>query len=190
MGSLERAAHPLAVRLIERLRERPARVLDFASGNGRNAAALRAAGLDVTEIGDVAAEGAAPLAGVGGSFVAVLSTHGMLHGSAAAIARRVEAIAERLERTGLFYATFGSVRDARFGHGERIDDFTFVPAEGDERGVKHTFFDQPRLHELLDRRFAIDSLEELAVDEIAGRWAHRERPLTGAIHWFACLTAR
>jgi hypothetical protein len=164
---------------------RDCRVLDFASGNGRNGEALRRAGFAVVTIDDQTAASPEPLEPGMGPFAAVVSTHGFLHGTACAIAVRVGAIAERLVRGGLLYATFGSTRDARFGRGERFDDATFAPAEGDECGVAHAYFDRPRLHLLLERYFEIESLDELGVDRVAGTWAHRERPLSGAVHWFA-----
>ena len=53
-----RPPHPLAVELIAVLGAGGARVIDFASGSGRNARALRAAGFEVAEIGDADATAA------------------------------------------------------------------------------------------------------------------------------------
>lgn len=178
--------HPLAQRLIERLQSRPAaRVLDFATGSGRNAEALRRAGFAVVAIGDEDAASERVPERARGGFAAVISTHGFLHGSSAAVAARVRSVADALERGGLFYATFGSTRDARFGVGERKDDSTFAPVDGDERGVPHAYYDRARLSALLEPLLDLESLEEQGVDGVAGSWAHRERPLTGAIHWLA-----
>jgi hypothetical protein len=183
--------HPLAEALIERLQSRPkGRVLDFASGSGRNTQALRRAGLMVTAIADDAAATEKPLAGVTDRFAAAISTHGLLHGTPPIIAARLRSIAERLDAEGLLYATFGSTRDARFGEGRRIDDATFAPTDGDERGVAHAYFDRDRLRALLEPDFEVESLEERCVDEVAGSWAHRERPLSGATHWFAIARKR
>ncbi len=185
------APHPLAERLIERLQSAPeSRVLDFAEGSGRNGEALRRAGFTVVAIADDAAARTAPLPGESAPFSAILSTHGLLHGTAAAVAARVRALAQRLESGGLLYATFGSTRDARFGEGERIDDSTFSPDGGDERGVAHAYFDRDRLRALLDPQFEVELLREHNVDEVAGSWAHRERPLTGAVHWYAIARKR
>jgi hypothetical protein len=184
-------AHPLAQRLIECLRgERGRRVLDFASGSGRNAAALRRAGSTVIEVDDAAASSDEPLARISERFAAVLSTHGLLHGTGPAIAARVGAIAGVLEDGGWLGAAFGSTRDARFGQGERIAGSTYAPTGGDERGVAHTFFSEAELRALLDPQFAIESLTERDVDEVAGSWAHRERPLSGAVHWFVVARKR
>src|SRR5215469_1384210 len=85
-------AHPLAVALIERLRARPsARVLDFCAGSGRNAAALSSAGFDVSTVGDDDADRDEALVQVG-TFAAIVSTHGLLHGTEDDIARRVAAL--------------------------------------------------------------------------------------------------
>jgi len=182
-------AHPLAVRLIEHLRgAREIRVLEFASGAGRNTRALREAGFEVVTIDDPTAASAAPFAGVPGRFAAALSTHGLLHGAPAIVVENVSQIARRLAKKGMLYATFGSVRDSRFGRGERIDASTFAPSEGDERGVPHVFFDRDQLVALLGPHFTIESLEEHVVDDVAGSWAHRERPLSGAVHWLAVTT--
>jgi hypothetical protein len=178
--------HPLTRRLIERLQWRPANpILDFAAGSGRNGEALRRAGFSVISVADDVAASTSPLAGVADPVSAALSTHGLLHGTPCAIAARVRAIGDCLEPGGLLYATFGSIRDARFGCGERIDDATYAPLDGDERGVAHTYFDGARLRALLEDGFVIESLDECGVDGIAGSWAHRERPLAGAVHWFA-----
>lgn len=177
--------------LIEHLRGAPEiRVLEFACGAGRNTRALRAAGFDVVAIDDLTAASEAPSGGVHGAFAAAISTHGLLHGTPAIIAGHVSQIARLLAKSGMLYATFGSVRDARFGRGERINASTFAPVEGDERGVAHGFFDRDQLRALLDPYFAIESLEEHDADEIAGSWAHRERPLSGAVHWFAVATVK
>ena len=177
--------HPLAASLIERLQDRDGiRTLDFGSGSGRNTAALRAAGFTVVAVDDAAVAAAQPLQEISERFDAAVSTHGLLHGAHDAIASRVRAIAERLHSGGLLYATFGSSRDARFGEGRKLGDWTFAPLEGDERDVPHTYFDRERLVAILAPYFDVESLEELGVDRIAGRWAHSSQPLHGAAHWF------
>jgi SAM-dependent methyltransferase len=181
----------LAVGLIEHLRGAPEiRVLEFACGAGRNTRALREAGFDVVAIDDRTAASEAPFAGVRGAFAAAISTHGLLHGTPPIIAGHVSQIARLLAENGMLYATFGSIRDSRFGQGERVDASTFAPAGGDERGVAHGFFSREQLRALLDPYFAIESLEEHDAAEIAGSWAHRQRPLSGAVHWLAVATAR
>jgi hypothetical protein len=49
--------------------------------------------------------------------------------------------------------------------------------------VPHVFFDESRLRALLAPWFEIEALEETSVDEIAGAWAHREKPLERSVHW-------
>jgi hypothetical protein len=186
-----RLAHPLAERLADRLRERGGgRILEFAAGSGRNGEALSRAGFTVVAIDDSTAASEDGLESVTGPFDAVLSTHGLLHGTIATVGANVAAIARLLPANGLLCATFGSVRDARFGMGSRIDASTYAPLDGDERGVAHAFFTQAQLRTLLDRWFVIESLDERAVDEIAGSWAHRELRLSEAVHWFAIARRR
>jgi hypothetical protein len=185
--------HPLAVRAIECLRERLpglVRVLDLASGSGRNGAALAGAGFEVISVDDASAMQASALRSLHGSFAGAVSTHGLLHGSAAEIAERLDALAAHLEPGAILAATFGSTHDARFGRGTRVDESTYAPVEGDERGVAHAFFTQSQLGALLENEFEIVSIEENAVDEIAGRWAHQNRPLSGAVHWFVVARRR
>ncbi|MGA8533161.1 MAG: methyltransferase domain-containing protein [Candidatus Tumulicola sp.] len=180
-----RRPHPLASDLIERLRGRPgSRVLDFCAGSGRNGAALREAGYAVVALEDSVAERGGALPAELGEFAAVISTHGLLHGTVGAIAQRMESIAEHLEPNGPFYATFGSARDARFGRGRRIDASTYAPLDGDERGVAHAYFTRAALEGLLHRHFVVERLEERYVDAIAGSWAHPTTPLSQAVHWF------
>ncbi len=183
--------HPLAQRLIERLQSRPAsRVLDFAAGSGRNAEALRRAGFTVVTVADDEAASENPLAHDRGPFAAIVSSHGFLHGTSAAVAARVRSVAEALERGGRLYATFGSTNDPRFGAGQRIDDATYAAVDGDERGVAHAYFDRRQVLAMLEPLLDVESLETSGVDDIAGSWAHRERPLAGAAHWFAVARRR
>jgi SAM-dependent methyltransferase len=162
------------------------RVLDFGTGSGRNAAALQVAGFDVTSIAD--GDDASSLGHH--VYAAALSTHALLHGWADDILQRVRRIADALAVGGGFYATFGSIADARFETGRRLGPQTFAPFEGDEAGVAHSYFDQAAVRELLEPIFALRSLEEIAVDAIAGTWAHPTTPLSGAVHWFVEAFAR
>jgi hypothetical protein len=175
MQASSHSPHPLTKALIDRLRaRRGAAVLEIGSGSGRNTRALASAGLRVYAPEDAPAEPCA----------AALATHALLHGTPQSIAAQLAAIARRLEPGAPLYATFGCVRDARYGEGERLEEFVYAPVDGDERGVAHAFFDQPRLRALLCGEWAVESIEERVVDDVAGRWAHRERPLAGAVHWF------
>ena len=188
-----RPPHPLALRAIERLRDRLpglVRVLDVAAGSGRNTAALQQAGFDVLAIDDDTAMKAGAMRSLHGSFAGAVSSHGFLHGTAAEVAERVDALAAHLEPDAVLAATFGSVNDARFGCGIEIDPSTFAPKAGDEAGVPHAFFTQSQLCALLEPQYEIESIEECGVDEIAGKWAHPEAPLTGAVHWFVLARRR
>lgn len=182
-----RRAHPLAVDLIERLRARPgARVLELGTGSGRNTAALTAAGLSVHSIDDrrerVLREESIVRAGRARSFDAALSTHALLHGTPPAIAAALRALAQLLAIGAPLYATFGSKTDARYGKGTEIAQDAFAPDAGDEQGVPHAYFDETGLRELLAQHFTVESMEERAVDEIVGAWAHPGRP-QGLVHW-------
>lgn len=177
-----RRAHPLAISLIARLRMKPnARVLEIGSGHGRNTEALRAAGFEV----DALADGAPVSAGARG-YDGALSTHALLHGTPGTVAATLEAIANALKLGAPLHATFASTRDVRFGKGVRISKHVYAAETGDEAGVPHVYFTDEELRLLLEPRFAIESLQETAADNIVGNWAHRE-PLRGVMHWFARL---
>ena len=180
-----RPAHPLALVLIERLRERPgAPVLEVGSGSGRNTRVLREARLDVTS-----SRSYADLP-VRGCFEAALSTHALLHGRPAEITRALADIADLLAPNAALFATFGSVRDARYGLGERLENNTFAPTSGDERDVPHSYFDASGLGRLIACRYEIESFAERSVDDIVGDWGHRQAPLSGAYHWFTIARRR
>jgi aminoglycoside 6'-N-acetyltransferase I len=171
-----RPPHPLALALIERLHARTgAAILETGAGSGRNTRALEAAGFTVVSPENAASHGCA----------GALSSHALLHGTPSTIARDLESIARALEPGAPFYATFGSVHDARFGQGQEREPGVYAALSGDEAGVAHTFFDRARLETLLAARFIVEALDERDVDRIAGSWAHERAPLAGAVHWFA-----
>ena len=174
-----RQPHPLALALIEDMRRAVgARVLEIGRGSGRNTHALARARFEVTSTGGY---GDLPQ---NQRFAAALSTHALLHGRPAEIADALVRIAALLDAGAPLFATFGSTRDARFGVGEQIAPATFAPADGDERGVPHAYFDASDLRRMLERSFTVERLEERCVDDIAGTWAHLNAPLSGAWHWF------
>ncbi len=180
-----RPPHPLALALIEEMpRAAGARVLEIGRGSGRNTRALVDAGFEVTSTG-----GCDDLPR-NRHFAAALSTHALLHGRPAEIAGALVRIAALLDAGAPLFATFGSTRDARFGMGEQIAPATYAPADGDERGVPHAYFDAAEVRRMLERSFIVERLEERCVDEIAGRWAHQRAPLAGAWHWFTLVRCR
>ena len=101
----------------------------------------------------------------------------------------LERIAGRLPAGAPLLCTFGSIRDARFGTGRRLEANTFASLDGDERDVPHTFFDETELRSILAANWDVESLDERNVDEVAGAWAHAEKPLRGSVHCFATLPA-
>lgn len=171
-----RQPHPLALELIERLKSQPgARVREVGTGSGRNRDALLSAGFRVNE---------------SHRYDAALSTHALLHGRRHDVAQAVAEIVGALESAAPFFATFGSRRDSRFGRGIKTDGNTYAPESGDEAGVLHCYFNEPELRALLEPHVVIESLQETAVDRIAGTWAHSLAPLRGAVHWFVRARTR
>jgi hypothetical protein len=178
--------HPLAAALIARYRagglDGP--VLEVAAGAGRNTRALVAAGLTVVTTGDD--EPYTQLPGARNTYAAALSTHGYLHGATDKL-RAGFADLRRVLRPGApIFITLGSLKDARFGFGLALDDRTFAPGDGPEKGIPHAYFDRASIVEVL-RGYTIESAEEHAVDEVVGRWAHAPTE-TGLHHWFVVAT--
>ncbi|HEV3139921.1 MAG TPA: methyltransferase domain-containing protein [Vicinamibacterales bacterium] len=186
--------------LIERL-ERDSIVLEIGTGSGRNTRALLDAGIAVTTVEDdaeramraAAAFENAPctvlrsaytqIPAKAATFDGALSTHAFLHGTTVKIATMVRTVALLLKSGGLFYATFGSTHDARYGKGDRVEEQTFAPASGEEQGIPHAYFTQEGLRALLEPWYAIESVSERNVDDVVGAWAHPARP-AGSVHWF------
>lgn len=161
--------HRLAVELAALLRSGDS-ILDFAAGRGRNTAYLQAEGFHVDAVSDAEA----PEFRAGDRrYNAAISTHGLLHGMPETIQAAVREIGKCLSRSAPFYATFASVKDPRFGAGIRLGDRTFAPADGEEKDVPHTFFDEGGIRDLLGDLFAIESMEEHAAEHVAG-----------SVHWF------
>jgi SAM-dependent methyltransferase len=178
-----RPPHPLAIELAGRLRGVPyARVLDYCTGSGRNTRWLEREGFSVEIVSDDEAS-AFDRIDPHPSFDGIVASHGLLHGIATAMPGRVERLARRLRPGGWMCATFGATTDSRFGVGDRLDDATFAPRDGDEIGVAHAYFDEPALRTMLDAHFDIALLDRFDAAQTAGRWAHSQ-PLTGAVHWF------
>ncbi len=174
-----RPPHPLARALLERVGGRSgARVLEVGAGSGRNTRALAAAGLEVVGLES------------GLYAVAALATHALLHGTPQTIGNALGSIARLLQPGAPLFGTFGSVRDARYGSGIEIEPHVYAPEAGDEAGVAHTYFDEQRLRAIMAADWEIESAREVAVDAIAGTWAHPQTPLRGAVHWFLIATKR
>lgn len=170
--------HPLALLLAARLHS-GARVLYVGDERSRNVAALTEYGLAVETLPDREKSSSAR-----GPYDAAISTHALLHGTIAEVTATLCAIAAVLPFDAPFLATFGNRADARFGSGTRIAERTYAQVTGDEVGVAHSFFDESELRELLEPAFEVESIESESVDAIAGTWAHSDRPLEGAVHWF------
>jgi len=167
-----------------------ARVLEVGIGRGRNTAALRESGFDVTGIDDDL--GLLPFA-LGElrdrDFDGALSTHALLHGTHRAVGKTLAQIARALKIGAPFYAVIGSIHDTRCGKGRKIAEGVYAAEEGDEAGVLHAYFSQEELREMLLPLFEIESLEEKPTGSIVGRWAHLN-DTAGFVHWFVRARAR
>jgi hypothetical protein len=183
-SSSAQTAHPLTERLIESTRERPldGPVIEVGTGSGRNTRALVEAGIPAVGVPDSTPYTQLP--GTHDSYGAALSTHAYLHGASAKLRAGIAELRRVLRPNAPAYITLGSFKDARYGLGIALDERSFAPGEGDEAGIPHAYFDRDGVIELLFG-FTIESMEEVDVDEIVGRWAHAEDDaVEGRVHWF------
>ena len=183
-SSSAQTAHPLAQRLIARIREHPldGPVLEVGTGSGRNTRALVDAGIPVLSVPDDTPYTQLP--GSRESFGAALSTHAYLHGTSAKLRAGIAELRRVLRPNAPAFITLGSFKDARYGLGIPFDERSFAPGEGAELGIPHAYFDRDGVIELL-LGFTLESMEEVDVDDIVGRWAHAEDDeITGRVHWF------
>ncbi len=116
------------------------------------------------------------------TYGAALSTHAYLHGTSAKLRAGIADLRRVLKREAPAFITLGSFKDARYGLGIPFDERSFAPGEGAELGIPHAYFDRDGVIELL-LGFRIESMQEVEVDEIVGRWAHDDE-IVGRVHWF------
>jgi len=176
-------AHPLAVQLVELARRQPldGPVIEIGTGSGRNTRALVEARIPNVTVSDSTPYTQLP--GTHDSYGAALSTHAYLHGASPKLRAGIAELRRVLRPSAPIFITLGSIKDARYGLGIPLDERSFAPGDGDEAGIPHAYFDRDGVVELL-YGFTIDSMEEVDVDEVAGRWAHPNDELTGRVHWF------
>jgi hypothetical protein len=182
-SSSERTAHPLAERLVAHVAEHPLAgpVIEVGTGSGRNTRALVDAAIPTVGVPDGASYTQLP--GTRETYGAALSTHAYLHGTTAKLRAGMADLRRVLLPGAPIFITLGSIADARYGFGVPYDERTFAPGDGDEAGIPHAYFDRDGVIELL-LGFTIESLEQVEVDAIVGRWAHADDPTTGRVHWF------
>ncbi len=183
-SSSAQTAHPLTERLIQSTRERPldGPVIEVVTGSGRNTRALVEA--EIPTVGVPDSTPYTQLPGTRENYGAALSTHAYLHGASPKLRAGIAELRRVLRPNAPAYITLGSFKDARYGLGVPLDERSFAPGEGDEAGIPHAYFDRDGVIELLFG-FTIDSMEEVEVDEIVGRWAHGDDDaVAGRVHWF------
>ncbi len=183
-SSSAQTAHPLAERLIGLAREHPfdGPVIEIGTGSGRNTRALVDASIPVLSVPDSTPYTQLP--GGREEYGAALSTHAYLHGTSAKLRAGIAELRRVLRPNAPVFITLGSFKDARYGLGIPFDERSFAPGEGAELGIPHAYFDHDGVIELM-LGYTIESMEEVDVDEIAGRWAHADDDIVaGRVHWF------
>ena len=122
------------------------------------------------------------------AYAAAFSSHGYLHGASAKVRAGIAELRRVLVQGAPIYLTLGSIHDERFGFGEALDETTFAPGDGPEKGIPHAYFERDTVIELL-RGFTIESLEEVDATNIVGTWAHEpDEEQLPILHWFAVAT--
>jgi hypothetical protein len=177
-------AHPLAERLIALAGEHPldAPVIEVGTGSGRNTRALVDARIQVLSVPDSTPYTQLP--GGREEYGAALSTHAYLHGTSAKLRAGIAELRRVLRPNAPVFVTLGSFKDARYGLGIPFDEFSFAPGEGPELGIPHAYLDRDGVVESM-LGFTIESMEEVDVDDIVGRWAHADDDeIVGRVHWF------
>jgi hypothetical protein len=159
-------------------------IIEIAAGSGRNTDFFVGQGIPIVSTRDD--ESYTQLPGGRNLFAAALSTHGYLHGTPAKLRVGFAELRRVLKAGAPIAITLGSINDARFGLGVAVDETTFAPGDGAEAGIPHPYFDRTGVIDILAPAFTIESLTEVNVDDIVGRWAHEAS--TGLWHWF--ITAR
>ncbi|MEA2784602.1 MAG: hypothetical protein QOF71_706 [Candidatus Eremiobacteraeota bacterium] len=183
-SSSAQAAHPLAQRLIALAREHPldGPVIEVGTGSGRNTRALVDARIQVLSVPDSTPYTQLP--GGREEYGAALSTHAYLHGTSAKLRAGIAELRRVLRPNAPVFVTLGSFKDARYGLGIPFDEFSFAPGEGPELGIPHAYLDRDGVVESM-LGFTIESMEEVDVDDIVGRWAHADDDeIVGRVHWF------
>jgi hypothetical protein len=182
-SSFAQTAHPLAQRLVALAGEHPldGPVIEVGTGSGRNTRALVEAGLPVQSVADDVPYTQLP--GSRETYGAALSTHAYLHGTSAKLRAGIAELRRVLRPNAPAFITLGSFKDARYGLGIPFDERSFAPGEGAELGIPHAYFDRDGVIELL-LGFTVESMDEVDVDEIVGRWAHPDDEVSGRVHWF------
>jgi hypothetical protein len=183
-SSSAQGAHPLAEQLIALAREHPldGPVIEIGTGSGRNTRALAEAGVAVQSVPDDVLYTQLP--GSRETYGAALSTHAYLHGTSAKLRAGIAELRRVLRPNAPAFITLGSFKDARYGLGIPFDERSFAPGEGSELGIPHAYFDRDGVIELL-LGFTIESMDEVDVDDVVGRWAHADGDeVSGRVHWF------
>ena len=156
-------------------------VLEVGTGSGRNTRALVAAGLEVVSVPDETPYTQLP--GGRDAYAAAISTHAYLHGTSAKLRAGIAELRRVLQPGAPVFLTLGSIADDRYGLGIPFDERSFAPGDGDEAGIPHVYLDRDGVIETLFG-FTVEHLDEVAVNEIAGAWAHAADDPARRVHWF------
>lgn len=94
-----------------------------------------------------------------GEFDITISRAVINHGTLQDMKKVVYEVARTTRKGGLFFVTFSSERASDWKKGtEVLEDVTYIPAEGPEKGLIHTFLSAANAAALLEPFFIIDKL--------------------------------
>jgi SAM-dependent methyltransferase len=81
----------------------------------------------------------------GVTFQGILCWNSINHNTAKNIQKTIDMAYDSLEQGGLFLVTLKSSKADRFGVGTEVEPNTFVPADGNEAGVLHHYFNHEEI---------------------------------------------
>ena len=104
-------------------------------------------------------------------FDGMISTHVIHHGTMSEISKTINEIFRVIRKGGIGYIIAFSENDFKLGQGNRLEQGTYVPTEGEERGIPHHLFTKEELMNSM-RAFEILSLKEDISQTEVGNRAH------------------
>ena len=104
-------------------------------------------------------------------FDGMISTHVIHHGTMSEISKTINEIFRVIRKGGIGYIIALSENDFKLGQGNRLEQGTYVPTEGEERGIPHHLFTKEGLMNSM-RAFEILSLKEDISQTEVGNRAH------------------
>lgn len=179
-GKFFKEVHPLLKTSITKLSKNYCNVLDLGSGSGRHIIFLAKKGFNVTGIDNskkgieltketlkklklsaklIVSDIYKKLPFKDNSFDLVISTQVIHHNRTHQIRDLVREIERILKFKGKIFITMPKIKDLSYKNPIEVEKNTFIPLEGNERGVTHHYFSRDELSQLF-HNFSIEIFED------------------------------